>query len=61
MELFNAIFETFWTFSGTVILVSIIGSMTAATFHGAGRLSLIKIGKIDKSMNKKINETKESK
>jgi len=53
MELFNAIFETFWTFAGAVILVSLIGTFTAATFHG---ISLFRIGSIDKSIDKSMNK-----
>ena len=43
MELFNAIFETFWTFAGSVVLLSVAGAFSAACFCGIGKLSVVKI------------------
>lgn len=34
MELFNAIFSSFWTWSGTLLLVGAFGGSIARVIHG---------------------------
>ena len=52
MELFNAIFETFWTFAGSVVLLAIVTINISACFVGLGRLSVVKIIKHYKKAGK---------
>ena len=38
MELFNAIFETFWTFAGSVVLLALAGAFTCEIFNDIGNV-----------------------